>query len=42
MKQQASHRQAAQILREYGPFAGLERVNGVTHDGRHVWFAYGH
>ncbi len=32
---------AAEILREYGPFPGVERVNGVTFDGRHVWFATG-
>jgi outer membrane protein assembly factor BamB len=32
---------AAEIVREYGPFAGSERVNGVTHDGRHVWAATG-
>jgi streptogramin lyase len=32
---------AAEIVREYGPFAGAERVNGVTHDGRHVWAATG-
>jgi glutamine cyclotransferase len=31
----------AEILREYGPFAGAERVNGVTYDGRSVWFAAG-
>jgi glutamine cyclotransferase len=30
---------AAEILREYGPFPGIEKVNGVTYDGRHVWFA---
>ena len=30
---------AAEILREYGPFPGAERVNGVTFDGKHVWFA---
>src|SRR5262245_11023033 len=34
-------RSAAEILREYGPFAGVDRVNGVTYDGRHVWFAAG-
>ena len=33
--------QAAEILREYGPFPGAERVNGVTFDGQHVWFASG-
>ena len=31
----------AEILREYGPFPGAERVNGVTFDGRHVWFGAG-
>src|SRR6476620_11595962 len=31
----------AEILREYGPFAGVDRVHGVTFDGRHVWFASG-
>ena len=34
-------RSAAEILREYGPFPGIDRVNGVTFDGRHVWFASG-
>jgi glutamine cyclotransferase len=34
-------RSAAEILREYGPFAGAEHVHGVTFDGRHVWFASG-
>jgi len=24
---------------EYGPFPGVERVNGVTYDGQHVWIA---
>jgi len=31
----------AQIVREYGPFPGVERVNGVTYDGEKVWFASG-
>src|ERR1700723_3278194 len=31
----------AEILREYGPFPGVDRVNGVTYDGQHVWFAAG-
>ena len=30
---------AAEIVREYGPFAGAERIHGVTHDGRRVWAA---
>jgi glutamine cyclotransferase len=34
-------RSAAEILREYGPFPGVDQVNGVTFDGRHVWFATG-
>src|SRR5579884_4133798 len=32
-------RSTAQILREYGPFADVDRVHGVTYDGRNVWFA---
>lgn len=31
----------ADIVREYGPFPGADRVNGVTYDGRNVWFASG-
>jgi len=31
----------AEIVREYGPFPGAERVNGVTYDGQRVWFASG-
>jgi glutamine cyclotransferase len=33
---------AAEIVREYGPFAGSERIAGVTHDGRRVWAATDH
>jgi len=33
--------QAAEIVREYGPFAGTDKVAGVTHDGRNVWAATG-
>jgi len=32
---------AARIVREYGPFAGVDKVHGVTWDGQHVWFATG-
>lgn len=32
---------AAEILREYGPFPGAARVNGVTFDGQQVWCASG-
>jgi len=34
-------RSTAEILREYGPFPGVDRVHGVTYDGQHVWFAAG-
>lgn len=34
-------RSAAEIITEYGPFEGIERVHGVTYDGQHVWFATG-
>jgi glutamine cyclotransferase len=34
-------RSTAEIVREYGPFPGAERVNGVTYDGQNVWFASG-
>jgi streptogramin lyase len=30
---------AAEIVREYGPFPGIDGVHGVTYDGQHVWFA---
>jgi hypothetical protein len=29
----------AEIVREYGPYPGVEKVAGVTYDGEHVWFA---
>jgi glutamine cyclotransferase len=32
---------AAEIVREYGPFAGVDKVGGVTHDGQRVWAATG-
>ena len=32
---------AAEIIREYGPFADVEGVHGVTFDGQHVWFGAG-
>ena len=31
----------AEIVREYGPFNGAERVHGVTYDGQRVWAATG-
>lgn len=32
---------AAEVLREYGPFPGIDDVGGVTYDGKHIWFASG-
>lgn len=40
MKRSAK-RSMAKIIREYGPFPGIDEVAGVTYDGRHVWFASG-
>ena len=34
-------RSAAEIMREYGPFPGIDHIHGLTYDGRHVWFAAG-
>ncbi|HTU60421.1 MAG TPA: glutamine cyclotransferase, partial [Polyangiales bacterium] len=34
-------RTTANIVREYGPFPGVEGVHGVTYDGQQVWFASG-
>ncbi|NPT61782.1 Vgb family protein [Paraburkholderia elongata] len=35
------NRSAAKIVREYGPFPGVDNVGGVTYDGQHVWIATG-
>src|SRR5215469_15883644 len=35
------NRSKAEIVQEYGPFPGADRVNGVSYDGQHVWFASG-
>jgi len=34
-------RSQAEILREYGPFPGVDAVHGLTFDGEQVWFATG-
>ena len=34
-------RRAAEILREYGPFPGVDWVHGVSYDGENVWYAAG-
>jgi len=33
--------QQAEILREYGPYPGMNQIHGVTFDGAQVWFARG-
>jgi glutamine cyclotransferase len=34
-------RSNANIVQEYGPFPGADRVHGVSYDGQNVWFASG-
>ena len=34
-------RSKAEIIREYGPFPGVDQVGGVTFDGERVWIAAG-
>ena len=34
-------RSTAEIIREYGPFPGVDSVHGVSFDGQYVWFASG-
>lgn len=34
-------RSNAEIISEYGPFAGVDKVAGVAYDGEQVWFASG-
>ena len=34
-------RSVAEIIREYGPFPGVDQVHGVTYDGQKVWIAAG-
>jgi len=41
IRMEGMKRSKAEIVREYGPFPGAERVNGVTYDGEHAWFASG-
>ena len=40
-KQPRTSVRPAEIMREYGPFDGAERIHGVTHDGHSVWAATG-
>src|SRR6202167_2163668 len=34
-------RSAAELVREYGPFPGVDHVHGVTYDGEQIWSAAG-
>jgi glutamine cyclotransferase len=34
-------KKTAEIVREYGPFAGAGQIHGITHDGERVWAATG-
>jgi glutamine cyclotransferase len=34
-------RSKAEVIREYGPFPGVDHVAGVSFDGQNVWFAAG-
>jgi glutamine cyclotransferase len=34
-------RSAAEIVRVYGPFPGVDHVRGLTYDGERIWFAAG-
>ena len=34
-------RSPAEIVREYGPFPGVDHIHGVSYDGQQVWFAAG-
>lgn len=34
-------RSPAEIIREYGPFPGVDFVHGVSYDGRQMWIATG-
>jgi len=34
-------RQPADIVREYGPFDGVQRIHGITYDGQQLWAATG-
>lgn len=35
------NRSTAEIVREYGPFPGIDVIHGVSYDGQRVWFATG-
>jgi glutamine cyclotransferase len=39
--QSKSKAQPAEVVREYGPYPGIQHIHGVTFDGANVWFATG-
>jgi len=41
MTKHGTHSEKAEIVREHGPFAGVEKVHGVSYDGTLVWLAAG-
>src|SRR4029453_13312164 len=40
-QEKSMKRSAAEVVREYGPFPGVDNVHGVTYDGQRVWFGAG-
>ena len=41
MGREKDEKAEAEVVREYGPFADVESIGGVTFDGEAVWFAAG-
>jgi streptogramin lyase len=39
MPKSKSESRQVEVLREYGPYPGMDHINGVTFDGKQVWFA---
>jgi outer membrane protein assembly factor BamB len=37
----ATHTEKAEVVREHGPFEGVDKVHGLTFDGHSVWVAAG-
>ena len=34
-------KKSAEVIREFGPFTGVDTIHGLTYDGQNVWFASG-
>ena len=41
MRKKKNELQQAEVVREYGPYPGIDQIHGVTFDGERVWFARG-